>query len=133
MDDKLRSAIEALKTALDESAELKEYRKAKEKYENNKRLMNLIGEYNLQASLLEQEGRKSGEEREETLLQSISDRLRRLYDELDDEPDLAAMRDAEEKLTAVINEINYAVRFTVDPAQAVECTHDCSTCGGCGR
>jgi len=131
MDDKMRKAVEELKFALDESTELNEYRAAREKYENNGKLMTMISEYNLQASLLEQEGRKPEGERDETLVRSISDRLRCLYDELEEEPDLIAMREAEEKLTSVINMINESVRCTIDPRAAADCTHDCSTCGGC--
>lgn len=128
MNQELTNAVEALRIALDNSEELKNYRTARQNYYSDTELMKQINEYNLQASLLEQEGRKPEDEKDDTLVQSISRRLRDIYDELEKSENLAVMRKAEDALTTVINTINDTVRFTIDPEA---CTHDCSTCGGC--
>ena len=68
-------------------------------------------------------------EKDAQLIESISHRLQNVYADLEKNPHLAEMRKAEDGLSEVINEINDAVRFTIDPDSA-NCTHDCSTCGG---
>ena len=130
MTEVLAKAIEALKDALNESEELKNYNKAKEAYNGDNALMTLVDEYNVQASILEQEGRRPDGEKDDELIKSISLRLRAIYDEIDETPNLIAMRQAENELSAVINCINTTVQYAIDPESA-SCTHDCSTCGGC--
>ncbi len=130
MNEAMTKAIESLKAALAESEELKAYNEAKAVYDADTELMNLINEYNVQATLLETEGRKPENERDTQLVESISARLRECYDAVSTSKSLAGMRDAEQALSVIVNAINDAVRFTIEPEQA-NCTHDCSTCGGC--
>lgn len=130
MNEAMTKAIENLKTALAASDELKAYNEAKKAYDADEELNKLINEYNVQAAILEQEGRKPEAERDTALIESISARLREVYDTITESKTLAAMRDAEASLSLIVNAINDAVRFTIEPEQA-NCTHDCSTCGGC--
>ena len=130
MNEKMTKAIEELKIALAESDELKAYNEAKASYDADAELMKLINEYNVQAALLETEGRKPEAERDTQLVESISARLRECYDSISESKSLAQMRDAEQALSLIVNAINDAVRFTIEP-EAANCTHDCSTCGGC--
>ncbi len=130
MTEAMTKAIEAVKAALIESEELKNYNLAKSAYDADTELAKLINEYNVQATLLETEGRKPEGERDQKLVESISARLRECYDSISESKTLAGMRDAEEKLSEIVSAINDAVRFTIEP-EAANCTHDCSTCGGC--
>ena len=130
MNEAMRNAIEALKTALKESDELKAYNEAKEAYNTDEELKSLITEYNVQASLLETEGQKPEAERDTAVIEKISARLRELYDTISENKTLNQMREAESDLSAIVAEINQAVQITIDPESA-NCTHDCSTCGGC--
>lgn len=130
MNEVMTKAIETLKNALAESEELKAYNTAKEAYDSDAELNKLINEYNVQATLLETEGRKPEAERDTQLIESISARLRECYDSISESKTLAAMREAEAGISEIVNAINDAVRFTIEPEQA-NCTHDCSTCGGC--
>ncbi len=123
-------AIETLKEALAASEELKKYNEAKAAYDADEELNRLINEYNVQATLLETEGRKPESERDTQLIESISARLRECYDNISESATLAAMREAEAGVSEIVSAINDAVRFTIEPEQA-NCTHDCSTCGGC--
>ena len=126
----MTKAIENLKEILDASEELKTYNAAKEAYDSDAELNKLINEYNVQATLLETEGRKPEEERDTQLIESISARLRECYDAISESKTLEAMRNAEAGISEIVSAINDAVRFTIEPEQA-NCTHDCSTCGGC--
>ncbi|MBE6683022.1 MAG: YlbF family regulator [Ruminococcaceae bacterium] len=130
MNEVMTKAIETLKNALAESEELKAYNTAKEAYDSDAELNKLINEYNVQATLLETEGRKPEAERDTQLIESISARLRECYDSISESKTLAAMREAEAGISEIVSAINDAVRFTIEPEQA-NCTHDCSTCGGC--
>ena len=130
MNEKMTKAIEMIKEALSESAELKAYNEAKAAYDADEKIATLINEYNVQAALLETEGRKPENERDTKLVEKISARLRECYDEISASQTLANMREAEMALSEIVNAINDAVRFTIEP-EAANCTHDCSTCGGC--
>ncbi len=130
MNEKMTKAIEMIKEALAESAELKAYNEAKAAFDADENVAKLINEYNVQAALLETEGRKPEEERDTKLVESISARLRECYDEISASQTLANMRDSEAALSELVNAINDAVRFTIEP-EAANCTHDCPTCGGC--
>ena len=130
MNEAMIKAIESLKAALAESEELKKYNEAKAAYDADEELNKLINEYNVQATLLETEGRKPEAERDTALVESISARLRDLYDSISESKALADMRQAEAALSEIVSAINDAVRFTIEP-EAANCTHDCSTCGGC--
>lgn len=130
MNETITKAASALCEALKSSDELKEYNSAKEAYDADKALSSLISEYNVQASLLEQEGKKPENERDSALIESISARLRSIYDEISESTVLAKMRSAEEALSAVIGEINGMIQVCIEPESA-NCTHDCGSCGGC--
>ena len=130
MNEAMRNAIEAMKKALAESDELKAYNAAKEAYDKDEELATLIQEYNVQATLLETEGQKPENERDTAVIESLSTRLRELYDTIGENKSLAMMREAESDLSAIVGEINRAVQITIDPESA-NGTHDCSTCGGC--
>ena len=95
-------AIESLKEALAASDELKAYNDAKAAYDADEELNKLINEYNVQATLLEQEGRKPEAERDTQLVESISARLRDCYDTISESKSLAAMREAEAALSEIV-------------------------------
>jgi len=126
----MTKAIEALKEALGASEELKAYNEAKKAYDADTELASLISEYNVQATLLETEGKKPEAERDNALVETLSTRLREIYDSISENKALMQMRDAEAALSEIVGAINQAVQFTIEP-EAANCTHDCSTCGGC--
>ena len=130
MTEQMKNAITAFTTELEKSEELAAYRAAKAKYDADSELKALINEYNVQAAVLEQEGKKSEAERDKTLIDSVSARLRAVYDEIGRSETLAEMRAAEEVISELAGELNSASGLTIDPDSA-NCTHDCSTCGGC--
>ena len=130
MTEQMKNAITAFTTELEKSEELAAYRAAKAKYDADSELKSLINEYNVQAAVLEQEGKKSEAERDKTLIDSVSARLRAVYDEIGRSETLAEMRAAEEVISELAGELNSAIGLTIDPDSA-NCTHDCSTCGGC--
>ena len=76
MTEQMKNAITAFTTELEKSEELAAYRAAKAKYDADSELKALINEYNVQAAVLEQEGKKSEAERDKTLIDSVSARLR---------------------------------------------------------
>jgi len=130
MNEAMTKAIEALKEALGASEELKAYNEAKKAYDADTELASLISEYNVQATLLETEGKKPEAERDNALVETLSTRLREIYDSISENKALMQMRDAEAALSEIVGAINQAVQFTIEP-EAANCTHDCSTCGGC--
>ena len=131
MTEQAAKTIEALKSALEECEEIKNYRRLKELYDADPALSAKINEYNLQASLLEQEGQKPEGEKDPQLIDSIARRLRVIYGELQESELMAKLNGAAAELAELVNHINLAVRLAVDPGYEEHCTHDCCTCGGC--
>ena len=106
MTEQMKNAITAFTTELEKSEELAAYRAAKAKYDADSELKALINEYNVQAAVLEQEGKKSEAERDKTLIDSVSARLRAVYDEIGRSETLAEMRAAEEVISELAGELN---------------------------
>ncbi len=130
MNELMTKALESLREALQASEELKAYNEAKKAYDADTELASLISEYNVQATLLETESKKPEEERDSALIETLSGRLREIYDAISENKTLMQMRDAEAALSEIVGAINQMVQFTIEPESA-NCTHDCSTCGGC--
>ena len=103
MNEAIIKAIETLKEALAASEELKKYNEAKAAYDADEELNKLINEYNVQATLLETEGRKPESERDTQLIESISARLRECYDNISESATLAQMREAEAGVSEIVS------------------------------
>ena len=118
---------EQLGHALSEDERYKEMKKAEQFYQEDEALQALISRYNETNQKIREEAEKP--ERDLIAVDEMQKEANDLYDLILAHPTYQVMRKAEDGLSEVINEINDAVRFTIDPDSA-NCTHDCSTCGG---
>ena len=131
MDEQLRAAIEAFLSAFRESDAVRRHNAAKEAYLSDGRLLTLVGEYNMQAQILRDEGAK--EERDEQLIAEITMKLKETYDEIMRDEKMAAFTKAQDEIAEILRDINKGIQSIVQP-ETVEggaCTGQCSTCGGC--
>lgn len=131
MDEQLRAAVEAFLNAFRDSEAVKKYNEAKEAYLSDGQLLTLVGEYNMQAQVLRNEGGK--EERDEALLAEISTKLKETYDLIMESEKMIAFTKAQDNITAILEDINRGISSIVTP-ESVEggaCSGNCSTCGSC--
>ncbi len=102
--------------------------KASEEYASNEELSKLLTEYSVHQNALSMEYQK--DEPDEDLAKSIQSRLNEIYETVTNHPVYVAFREASEIYEEFTNEIYKELEFAVT-GKREECTHDCSTCGGC--
>lgn len=102
--------------------------KASEEYSSNEELSKLLTEYSVHQNALSMEYQK--EEPDEEMAKSIQARLNEIYETVTNHPVYVAFREASEVYEEFTNEIYKELEFAVT-GKREECTHDCSTCGGC--
>jgi cell fate (sporulation/competence/biofilm development) regulator YlbF (YheA/YmcA/DUF963 family) len=132
MNEKLREKFEEFLALLEADSDIIEYKAAKENYENDKNIISKINEYNVQASILEQESTKP--EKDTLLIESIRKRVNELYNEITEKESMKRMTAAEDKLSMIFSEINVGLQSVINPEGMCHddgCGGSCSTCGGC--
>lgn len=109
---------------------------AKEAADNDAALQALISEFNLKRIAINNEACKS--DRDEDALRALNEEMRTVYSQVMQNEHMTAYNDAKQDfdraLQRVIAIINQSAQGedpdTTDYSE--DCTHDCSTCGGCG-
>ena len=104
------------------------FEKASEDYANNPEIMTALTEYNVQQSALSEAFGK--EERDEELIKSIQNRIHELYSSITSNPVYVTYREAGEAYESYTKAVYAEIEFAIT-GQRSDCTHDCSTCGGC--
>lgn len=110
-----------------ESPEGKTFLEAKKAYEGSLEINNALMEYQIQQQALEQ----INEETEADVMTRIDDRLTELYTFITEHPLFKAYEAAEMNLNGIIQKVQATIIAQVTGKLPSECTHDCSTCGGC--
>ncbi len=110
--------------------------KAKQASDNDQRLQELIGEFNLKRIAINNEAAKDN--RSEEKLQQLNTELRHVYAEIMKNDNMTAYNEAREALDAVMKRLNAIIALSAegeDPETAdldeSSCTGSCSSCAGC--
>lgn len=110
--------------------------KAKQASDNDQKLQELIGEFNLKRMAINNEASKS--ERSEEKLQQLNTELRHTYAEIMKNDNMTAYNEAREALDAVMKRVNAIIALSAegeDPETAdldeSSCGGSCSSCAGC--
>ena len=99
-------------------------------YAENAELRSLFTEYQVQQKVLEEHG--ALENKDEALISAIDKRLNEIYDQIITHEEYKEYEAAQEAYNSLIsNLISEVVRQANGETGEGECTHDCSTCGGC--
>jgi len=103
--------------------------------DSDEKLQNMIGEFNLARMDLNNEITKS--ERDDRRIAELNEKVNNLYAQIMSDEGMVAYSEAKQECEAMIRHIDEIINVAMnggDP-MAVEapdnCTHDCSTCGGC--
>ncbi|MBE6552202.1 MAG: YlbF family regulator [Ruminococcaceae bacterium] len=118
-----------------ESEILVNYVNAKEAYDNDNELHNIIREYTVQQKALE--NLAADESSNETLEKCIRDRIQVLYDKANESETMKKFDEAEADLNDILASINNIIRESIferypelRPAPS-SCSGNCASCGGC--
>lgn len=129
MNEAWKQALEAFLNAFRESETVVNYQNAKALYIADGKLIALVNQYNVQGQLLRDEGAK--ETRDDELLTQITAKLKELYDEIQENPNMQALQEAENALSLMIDDINRGIQSIVQPEADGSCGGNCSSCSGC--
>ncbi|MBQ3432198.1 MAG: YlbF family regulator [Clostridia bacterium] len=135
MADVIKLARE-LGAALQADARYEALMQARKVNDEDEVLQNLIGEFNMIMLKAQQEAEK--EEKDEAKMQEYNEQYVAAYQKIMANENMVAYQAAQSELEAVVNTVNGIIAMslngedpmTCDP-DAQNCTHDCSTCGGC--
>ena len=135
MADVIKLARE-LGAALQADARYETLMQARKVNDEDEALQNLIGEFNMIMLKAQQEAEK--EDKDEAKMQEYNEQYVAAYQKIMANENMVAYQAAQSELEAVVNTVNGIIAMslngedpmTCDP-DAQNCTHDCSTCGGC--
>jgi len=115
--------------AIKEHEVYKKYLEAKEAYDTNDNLNRKIMEYSVQQKALADEAGK--QEKDDDLMAQIQKRIDVLYQEICEDTSFLAVNEAQDAVNELMNEVNQTITYNI--TGETPCTHDCSTCSGCGH
>lgn len=128
---KVMDLAEALGQAIEEDEAFVQYRQAKEQYDQDEPLQQLISEYNLKKMAVMNHMSGNSSEADDTKLKQLQDELHAAYDDVVRNPVMAAFMQAQEQMEKMVSDVYGVINFHVTGEQPGSCTGSCSTCGGC--
>lgn len=120
----------ALGEALRKDERLIKLADAKAAYEASPELQKKLVEYEVQQKAMQNEVAK--EEHDMHFIEIIQHRIDELYGEITTNPVFLALNEAQAAVNAYMNEVNATITYHITGEEPSSCTHDCSTCHGCG-
>ena len=114
---------------LKEDERLKRLDAAKKQYEASPDLRKLMVEYEVQQKALENEVVKP--EKDTHFIDIIQNRINELYESIVKHPAFIELNEAQTVVNELMNSVNQTIMFNITGEMPSDCTHNCSTCGGC--
>ncbi len=102
---------------------------ARKAYEEDRTITKLMAEYEVQQKAMQNIA--TGENFEPQMMEMIQDRINVLYDQIMNHPVYVELNAAQEAVNELMNAVNSTITFAITGEMPSNCTHDCSTCGGC--
>ncbi len=121
--------------AIQDEKVYKDLQTAKVNADNDEILQNLIGEFNLKRMAINNEASKA--ERSEEKLKELNDEMRSSYSQIMSNENMINYNEAKTQLDTLLQRVLAIINQSAqgeDPDTtdfSSDCTHDCSTCGGC--
>ena len=102
---------------------------ARKAYEQDATVSTLIAEYEVQQKAMQNIA--TGESFEPQMMEMIQNRINELYEQIMSHPVYVELNAAQEAVNELMNAVNNTITFAITGEMPSNCTHDCSTCGGC--
>ncbi len=111
---------------IQDSDEMKAFKEAEANQQNDEATQEAMKEFNLNRLNLARDMQNGKLSRDEAV-----EKNNKAFEELCEKaPLIKEYVDAKEKFDSMVNQINTIINFYITGSTG-ECTHDCSTCGGC--
>ena len=122
--------------AIQEQEEYKNLMAAKTAADADNDLQALITEFNIKRVAINAEACKT--DRDDEVLKKLNEEMRTAYSDIMNNEHMKAYNDAKQSFDKVLQRVLAIVQQSADGEDpdttdfSEDCTHDCSTCGGCG-
>ena len=130
---KIIELAHALGEEIAKSDEIKNLEAAKAAYEKDAELQAKMSEYETDRHLLGEEFSKNADDMDEKAIADIRARMEELSSVICQSEVYIAFANAQKAMNDLMAEVNNEIKFCITGERPVTCTHDCSTCGGCGH
>ena len=114
------------------SDEIKALESAKNAYESDAALQAKMSEYETERQLLGQEFSKNTDDIDQKVVADLRARIEELTREICANEVYIAFANAQKAMNDLMASVNDEIKFCITGERPTTCTHDCSTCGGCG-
>ena len=114
------------------SDEIKALEAAKNAYEMDSELQAKMSEYETERTLLGQEFSKATDEIDQKAVADLRARIEELTKEICANEIYSNFANAQKAMNDLMQSVNDEIKFCITGERPTHCTHDCSTCGGCG-
>ncbi len=128
---KIIELAHALGDEIAASDEMTALKLAKEKFDSNEALQAKMREYETERILLGQEFSKEPSSVDEIAVANLKARIEELSREISADPDYIIFMNAQKSVNDIMTKVNDEIKFCITGERPTQCTHDCSTCGGC--
>ena len=126
----------ALAKALQQDERYLAFHLARANNDDDAALQEAIGQFNLKRIDLNNELSKEPEETNAERITALNTEIRELYSQIMESENMNRYTETKNELDVLLNQIQHILTEAangadVDLIDLTECTHDCSTCGGC--
>ena len=116
---------------ISKSEEIKNLNTAKDAFDADAALQEKMREYEADRLLLGQEFAKEKDEADQIAIANLRARMEELTKEISSSPIYIEFANAQKAMNDLMAEVNAEIKFCITGERPSNCTHDCSTCGGC--
>lgn len=129
--DKILALAAQLGSEIAISDQLKAVEAAQNAYESDAALQALLAEHETDRKLLAEEFSKATDDADQRAIADLRARMEELGKEIVKNENYIAFAEAQKAMNALMTAVNAEIKFAITGERPQECTHDCSTCGGC--
>lgn len=114
---------------LKDSEIVKDYIAAKTAYEQDRRIQELLGQFNIHKMSMSMLSKQ--ENPDEERIAEHEKKLEEVYNEIMQSELMVDFQQKSEKVDAIVSNINSVINLYISGGSTGGCTGSCSTCGGC--
>ncbi|MBQ6947178.1 MAG: YlbF family regulator [Clostridia bacterium] len=127
--EKIIEKAKELGALLEQSEIVKNQRAAKQAFDTDDELQQLIGDFNVAKLALMNESNKDKPDAEKT--EKLRTQTTQSYEKVMAHPVMMQLNDAEIALEGLLNQVNGILQQSITGEEPGGCTHNCATCSGC--
>ena len=114
---------------IQKSEQVEKFNFAKAAYDADEEIQRLIKEFNLHKMTMM--SLTQGENPDQERVAEVEERIKEVYEKIMQNDKMKEFQAASKAVQDLLNQVNGVIGYYVTGEEPTDCTHDCSTCGGC--